>query len=139
MKMRNAILILSVAAAGVIGFWLFLMGGFERMSADRIISRIEEYRRREGHLPDPANHSLMQTLGFELRVGWHPDYKPVDATNYRITILEGMDGPYWFYESKSREWHHGYPTKTAKAEQNGCRQRLEGDLSCQQRLALAVA
>jgi hypothetical protein len=27
----------------------------------------------------------------------------------------------------------------AKAEQNGCRQRLEGYLSCQQRLALAVA
>ncbi len=26
-----------------------------------------------------------------------------------------------------------------KAEQNGCRQRLEGYLSCQQRLALAVA
>jgi hypothetical protein len=26
-----------------------------------------------------------------------------------------------------------------QAEQNGCRQRLEGYLSCQQRLALAVA
>jgi hypothetical protein len=26
-----------------------------------------------------------------------------------------------------------------EAEQNGCRQRLEGYLSCQQRLALAVA
>ncbi len=26
-----------------------------------------------------------------------------------------------------------------KGEQNGCRQRLEGYLSCQQRLALAVA
>jgi hypothetical protein len=30
----------------------------------------------------------------------------------------------------------GNPTK---GEQNGCRQRLEGYLSCQQRLALAVA
>jgi hypothetical protein len=28
---------------------------------------------------------------------------------------------------------------TKQAEQNGCRQRLEGYLSCQQRLALAVA
>jgi hypothetical protein len=28
---------------------------------------------------------------------------------------------------------------TTKGEQNGCRQRLEGYLSCQQRLALAVA
>ena len=30
-------------------------------------------------------------------------------------------------------------TTTTKGEQNGCRQRLEGYLSCQQRLALAVA
>jgi hypothetical protein len=58
----------------------------------------------------------MLSLGFDLRVGWHPDYEPLDATYYRITILEGMDGPYWFYESKSHEWHQGYPTKTAKAE-----------------------
>jgi hypothetical protein len=28
---------------------------------------------------------------------------------------------------------------TTKGEQNGCRQRLGGYLSCQQRLALAVA
>jgi hypothetical protein len=56
----------------------------------------------------------MLSLGFELRVGWHPDFERLDSTNYRITILEGMDGPYWFYESKSQEWHHGYPTKTTK-------------------------
>lgn len=79
------------------------------MKADRITSRIEEYRGREGRLPDPENHSLMHTLGFELRIGWHPDYEPIDATNYRITILEGMDGPYWIYESRSQEWYHGYP------------------------------
>ena len=30
-------------------------------------------------------------------------------------------------------------TGTNNDEQNGCRQRLEGYLSCQQRLALAVA
>jgi hypothetical protein len=29
--------------------------------------------------------------------------------------------------------------ESTKGEQNGCRQRLEGYLSCQQRLALAVA
>ena len=34
--------------------------------------------------------------------------------------------------------HEDY-LRTNKGEQNGCRQRLEGYLSCQQRLALAVA
>lgn len=124
MTMRHALLILTIATAGVVGFRLFLRGGLERIKADRIISKIGEYRRLEGHLPDPANHALMQTLGFELRAGWHPDYEPLDATNYRITILEGMDGPYWFYESQSHEWHHGYPTKTSKAEPKECRQGL---------------
>jgi hypothetical protein len=38
--------------------------------------------------------------------------------------------------------HHdfiGANHRPIKGEQNGCRQRLEGYLSCQQRLALAVA
>ena len=119
MKMRNAILILLVVAVTAIGFWFFSMGGSNRVNADQIISRIEEYRRREGRLPDPANHSLMQTLGFELRVGWCPDYEPLDATNYRITIIEGFDGPCWFYESKSNQWSHGYPATPNKVIENG--------------------
>jgi hypothetical protein len=40
----------------------------------------------------------------------------------------------------SIQTNHDYRTPPPnKAEQNGCRQRLEGYLSCQQRLALAVA
>ena len=35
--------------------------------------------------------------------------------------------------------HHEHDAGTNEGEQNGCRQRLEGYLSCQQRLALAVA
>jgi hypothetical protein len=35
--------------------------------------------------------------------------------------------------------HRSYDHGGTKGEQNGCRQRLEGYLSCQQRLALAVA
>ena len=34
---------------------------------------------------------------------------------------------------------HEQRTPINQGEQNGCRQRLEGYLSCQQRLALAVA
>jgi hypothetical protein len=36
-------------------------------------------------------------------------------------------------------YRHDYTTRTNEGEQNGCRQRLEGYLSCQQRLALAVS
>ena len=45
---------------------------------------------------------------------------------------------WWLFPvfADSSKLYHERPTK---AEQNGCRQRLEGYLSCQQRLALAVA
>jgi hypothetical protein len=43
---------------------------------------------------------------------------------------------HWGHETPPRQSPMIPPTK---AEQNGCRQRLEGYLSCQQRLALAVA
>ena len=37
------------------------------------------------------------------------------------------------------EDEHEHDYRENKGEQNGCRQRLEGYLSCQQRLSLAVA
>ena len=113
MKMAKAMLclvVLCAAAATIVGLWLGLMADTKWTNAERIISNIEKYRQREGRLPDPANHSLMQELGFELGVGWLPDYEPLDAANYRITILVGFDGPYWFYESTSKRWVHGYPS-----------------------------
>ena len=80
-----------VAAAAL---WLVKSDAPQRWHANRIIARIEEHRLREGKLPDPANHPQMTSLGFELRAGWQPDYQPLDASNYRITIMENLDGPY---------------------------------------------
>ena len=89
------------------------------MSANRIISRIEEYRHREGRLPDPADDPLMKSLGFELRIGWDPDYQPLDAANYRITILEGFDGPYWIYESESGQWRRSFARFVRQTNEKG--------------------
>src|SRR4051794_32260214 len=116
MRMRSAIVIVLVGIASVLGFWLISIGGPERLRANRIISRIEDYRHRAGNLPDPADDSLMKALGFELSVDWDPDYQRLDATNYRITIFRGFDGPYWFYESKSNRWIHGMPPPRRRAD-----------------------
>jgi hypothetical protein len=109
MKMRTAIVIFVFVAMTVVGLSLWYMGYPERMRGNRIISRIEEYRQREGHLPDTQERSVMEKLGFELRIDWHPYYEQLDATNYRIIFLEGFDGPYWFYESKTKTWIYGMP------------------------------
>ena len=81
----------------------------ERRNADRIIAAIEDYRGTHGQLPDSLNDEVMKRLGFELRVGWHPDYQVGKKGLYRITILEGFDGPYWTYDSSSQVWRKGFP------------------------------
>ena len=107
---RNKLLIVGVMVlvAGT-GYWLLFRGGWDRVSTQPIISAIEEYRHRQGHLPDPADTALLQSLGFELRVGLHPDYQRISSTDYVVTVLKGFDGPYWLYESSTQKWRHGYP------------------------------
>lgn len=117
-KAGNEILLIPFAAlAGMVGLCVILMGDADRRNAEQIILKIEDYRRQEGHLPDPENHSLMQTLGFELRIGWNPDYEPLDSANYRIALLRDLDGdgPCWFYESKSAVWCQDIPPVSASA------------------------
>lgn len=108
-RTRVALISITLLAVAAVVIWLVPMGDTERRSADRIISKIEEYRGREGHLPDPADTALLQSLGFELSTGLLPDYQPLDSTDYVITILKGFDGPYWFYESKNQTWRRGFP------------------------------
>ena len=109
-KAGNAILLILLAAlAGMVALGFFWMKNADRRNADQIIAKIEDYRRQEGRLPDPDDHSLMKSLGFELGgVGWHPDYQPLEPASYRITLLKGFDGPYWIYESQSASWRFGY-------------------------------
>ncbi|GEP44645.1 hypothetical protein [Brevifollis gellanilyticus] len=109
-KTGNAILLIPVAAlAGMVGLALFWMGGADRRNADQIVSKIEGYRLHEGHLPNPEDQQLMKALGFKPAAGWIPDYEPLDSSSYRITLLGGLDGPFWIYESKPRAWRYGYP------------------------------
>ncbi|HRQ88971.1 MAG TPA: hypothetical protein PLA50_09250 [Bacteroidia bacterium] len=105
---RSVIVFLSailVTAAG----WLYWHSTGERQNADRIIAAIEEYRRLHERLPDPNDHEVMKSLGFDLRAGWHPDYQVGERSVYRITILERFDGPYWSYDSSSQTWRKGFP------------------------------
>lgn len=88
--------------------WFYHVSTAERRNADRIIEAIEQYRKVHGRLPHPDDHALMARLGFELRVGWHPDYEVGEKGFYRITILEGFDGPYWTYDSYSRMWRKDF-------------------------------
>jgi hypothetical protein len=74
-----------------------------------IVRAIEAYRRRTGHLPDPSDTGLMQSLGFELLIDYRPDFLAIDPSNYRLRYDEGFDGPSWTYDSRADQWSKGYP------------------------------
>jgi hypothetical protein len=106
--MKRLILVLLTLIV-VAGGWFYVESTAERRNADRIIEAIEGYRKAHGRLPDSRDHEAMRNLGFELRVGWHPDYQVGEKGLYRITILEGFDGPYWTYDSFSQMWRKDFP------------------------------
>lgn len=107
--MKRRVIILLILAAMVAGGWFYQESTAERRNADRIIAAIEDYRRTHGRLPESGDHELMKNLGFDLRVGWHPDYQVGEKGLYRITILEGFDGPYWTYDSFTQMWRKDFP------------------------------
>lgn len=106
-SMKRRLISLLILAVVISGGWSYWVTTAERRNADRIIEAIEDYRETHGHLPDARDHEVMKRLGFELRVGWRPDYQVGEKGLYRITILEGFDGPYWSYDSFSQVWRIG--------------------------------
>jgi hypothetical protein len=103
------ILLVALPLLAWAGYWLLFMGGWDRVTARPVISAIEAYRQREGRLPEPSDTALLQSLGFEVRVGLHPDYQKIGSEDYVVTVLKGFDGPYWLYESANKKWRYGYP------------------------------
>ncbi len=74
-------------------------------TGDRIISKIEAFRREHGRLPNSHNTEEMVPLGFEdALVDYRPEYEPVGRNAYQITYVEGLDGPNIVYSSITRQW-----------------------------------
>ena len=74
---------------------------------------------------------ILAAIGFWRRERW----KAVRWCSLVLNLVAAGLMVFSFYPL----WRSQHHEAATKAEQNGCRQRLEGYLSCQQRLALAVA
>ena len=133
-SMKRRVISLLILAVIVAGGWIYWNSAAERRSADRIIAAIEDYREAHGRLPDSRDHEVMKNLGFELRVGWHPDYQVGEKGLYRITILEEFDGPYWTYDSFSQMWRKDFPpVDSAIANTKPNKTRLDNPLNAPSR------
>lgn len=76
----------------------------EIRSGNLLASRVEDYRREHGYLPDPENVEEVVGLGFELRVGNYPDYRLAGRDGYEIQYYMGFDRPILIYSSMSGNW-----------------------------------
>lgn len=98
---------LFVALAGVL--LVFHLWRWDRTKSEHIAHEIDLYIHQHGKLPDPNDHPVMLGLGFELRVGWHPDFHALEKERYELTLYDGFDGPYWIFDSATQDWRKGYP------------------------------
>ena len=78
-------------------YWMEITAG------NAIIAKVEQFRIEHGRLPDENKPDEVTALGFELRTGYHPDYRPM-GTEYEIEYYIGFDGPQIIYSSKMKEW-----------------------------------
>ncbi len=76
----------------------------ERAAVEQLGTRIDQFREQHGRLPNPENHEEMRAWGFELRVGWHPDFVALNTTDYELWLYYGFDGPHSVYSSREKAW-----------------------------------
>ena len=78
--------------------------------ADKIIEKIEEYKKSKG-LPESDDWETLKKFGFKEHADFLvPEYQKINKDNYELRFIEGFDGPYLLWNSKERKWKIGQPT-----------------------------
>ena len=78
---------------------------------DKIIDKIEDYRKINGRLPEPGDWQTLKTLGFKDKVDFLvPKCQKLNENNYELIYIEGFDGPYLLWNSKDKVWKVDMPT-----------------------------
>ena len=77
----------------------------EIRQGNQLASKIESFRERHARLPNPEKTEELLSLGFELRVGYHPEYRLMGSNAYELEYYIGFDGPRIIYSSNTKQWH----------------------------------
>ena len=100
-------ILLVVSVGGVYGV-SWLQRHRENSYVEALANRIDVFKKTYGRLPDASNKEEMQNLGFELRVGWYPDFVSFKDMEYELWLYHGFDGPHRVYSSKTKTWREAY-------------------------------
>jgi hypothetical protein len=116
-KFKTVIWAVPLAAATLILLWIvfvivalpYLPWRFVYSSeihrGNKIISKIEDFRNQYHRLPNLEKTEEMTPLGFELLIGYRPEFRPFGDDAYEIEYYIGFDGPRIIYSSKAKQWH----------------------------------
>ena len=83
-----------------------------------IVNKIDQFEKENQKLPESDNWNVLEELGFKTEMfGTNPTYQKINEKEFELIYLEGFDGPYLMYNSKSNKWTIDFPTPPKKTEQ----------------------
>ena len=75
-----------------------------------IVENIKKYQKLNNTLPESDNWETLAQFGFiNKMLGTNPAYEKINDNEFELIYLEGFDGPYLLYNSKSMEWKVDFP------------------------------
>lgn len=82
---------------------------------NELVSKIEQFKTENNRLPETDDWKVLDELGFKTEMlGTDPTYQKINQKEFELIFLEGFDGPYLVYNSKSNEWSIDFPTPLQK-------------------------
>ena len=85
---------------------------------NELVSKIEQFKNENNRLPETDDWKVLDELGFKTEMlGTNPTYQKINQKEFELIFLEGFDGPYLLYNSKSNDWTMDFPSPPQKTKQ----------------------
>jgi DNA-dependent RNA polymerase auxiliary subunit epsilon len=109
MKIIKIIVAFSVVVFGLLIVWFLLPTSIkyheEISSGNKFIDNIKQYQTKNGKLPNEDDWTTLSTLNpLKPYETFYPEYRKLNDNNFELTYIEGFDGPYLQYDTKTNKW-----------------------------------
>lgn len=85
---------------------------------NELVSKIEQFKKENNRFPETDDWKVLDELGFKIEMlGTDPTYQKINQKEFELIFLEGFDGPYLLYNSKSNNWTMDFLSPPQKTKQ----------------------
>lgn len=72
---------------------------------NHLITQVQQYQQQHRRLPENHETTVLQQLGFrQNKQGWQPNYRKINATQFKIVYEDGYLPPFLTWDSQQQEW-----------------------------------